>query len=228
MSFFNLDNKNDFVMLIIGKRNRGKTYKAIQLLISDNGLKELFDEILIICPTIHFNNEWSILGDIEDKNIFDKFSQETIEVLDTYFQQQYKKNPQKHHLLLLDDCLGSQSFSKRTDETPLSKLVALGRNYNVSVIILSQKFRGVPFNVRNNADYYILFKTTNHKEFEAIENEVSVGSKQQWRDIWKECFKKPHDWLMIKDRDDSVYINGKQINLDKKCPKGQSICFCNL
>ena len=214
--FFEISDKNDFVMLISGRRNSGKTYKCLQLLISDKGLKGLFDDIFIVCPTIQFNNQWKVLGDISQRNIFTEFSQELIGNLDQYFMASYRKNPDKHNLLILDDCLGSVGFSKRTYTTKLSKLVNLGRNYNVSVIILTQSFRGVPKNIRVNCDYTIFFHTANHQEFKTITDEVSVGSKKEWPKIWNSCFKERYDWMMIRSYDSSVFCNGEQINYKKE------------
>ena len=219
---FNTDN-GGFVLGVIGKRGSGKSYLAIQLLISKTGLKDKFDDIILISPTMDYDRKWEFL-DISEKKKFREFSQELVDVLFTMFEQKSNKNPDERYLIVFDDCVSSHQFNKRTNYSALNKLAFLGRHINVSMVIISQKYKAIPFQVRSQFDYLVLFNTSNHSEYRAIEEEIGIGDRTKWKDIWKECFNEKYDYMLIDVSNSNVYASGVKLNLN--CPRGNSICHC--
>jgi len=203
------------VFYISGKRNSGKTYFTIQMLINKKLLKNHFDEIFVINPTLEYDNKWSIL-DIPDENIFGEFSLDLLEELDNHIQEEFKKDNEKKTLLILDDCLGSNDFKKNNDNNIFNKMIYIGRHYNLSMIILSQKFKGISGGIRSNIDYFITFDTYNDKEKTAIFEEFGIGNKKQFYQILKYVFTDKYDKMIIDTANGYFYknFNRLKINID--------------
>lgn len=201
------------VFYIAGKRNSGKSYFTLQLLINKHLLKGAFDEIIVINPTIKYDNKWSIIN-IPEENIYEEFSLELMEILDEYFQEEFQKDNKKNFLLILDDCLGSKDFKKMNDDSIFNKMIYIGRHYNLNMIILSQKFKGISSGIRSNIDYFISFDTYNDKEKTAIFEEFGIGNKKQFYEIWKNIFKEKYDKMIIDTANGHFYRNYNKLKIN--------------
>lgn len=201
------------VFYISGKRNSGKTHFTIQMLISKNLLKKHFDEIYVINPTLQYDNKWKIL-DIPEENIFGDFSLDLLEEIDEKIQEDFKKDEKKKTLLILDDCLGSADFKKNNQGNIFEKMIYIGRHYNLSMIILSQKFKGIASGIRSNIDYFISFDTYNDKEKSAIFEEFGIGNKKQFYQLWKYIFTDKYDKMIIDTANGYFYKNFNRLKIN--------------
>jgi hypothetical protein len=200
------------VFYISGKRNSGKTYFTLQMLINKHLLKNKFDEIFVINPTLHYDNKWKLL-DIPEENIYGEFSLDLLETLDNYFQETYTENPDKNFLLILDDCLGSKEF-KKTNGSIFDKMIYIGRHYNLNMIILSQKYKGISTGIRSNIDYFITFDTYNEMEKKTIFEEMGIGTKKDFYKIWDYVFTKKHDKMIIDTANGFFYRNFNKLSIN--------------
>ena len=182
------------------------------MLINKHLLKNKFDEIYVINPTLKFDNKWKLL-DIPEENIFGEFSLGLLEHLDQYFQDKYKENNKTNFCLILDDCLGSKDF-KKNNANIFDKMIYIGRHYNLNMIILSQKYKGISTGIRSNIDYFITFDSYNEMEKKVIFEEMGIGSKKQFYEIWDYTFQKKYDKLIIDTANGSFYRNFNKLNIN--------------
>lgn len=207
---FNNDN-GGFVAGVIGKRSSGKSYLTIQLLISESGFKNKFDEIYLICPTLKYDKKWNFV-DIPSNRKYTNFSQELMDTLFKHMEKKHFRNPSLRFLIILDDCIGSHQFNKRTNYSALNKFAFLSRHVGGSLLVVSQKYRAIPHQIRSQFEYVILFDTKNHYEYKTIEEEIGIGNKEYWQNTWNNIFQKKHDWMLIDVSNNGIYKNGKKYN----------------
>lgn len=157
---------------LTGKTNSGKTYFARWLLYL---LADKIDELYILCPTMD-PNSWKDLTTA--KHIYSDYNVNIIQdIIDNQRKLKEKGRPMKQVMILLDDCV----FNFKKEDKVLSALFIKGRHYNISVMIISQKFRLLNNVIRSNVELVIVAKVVNQKEKDAIFQEYSTqGSKNEF------------------------------------------------
>jgi hypothetical protein len=151
---------------ITGKRNTGKTYwsKFLLYLLCDEA-----DILYIICPTIK-PGDWEELTRCE--HIYSEYNINIIEdIIEGQKALRDKKKEMPQIVILLDDCV----FSFKKGDTHLDTLFVKGRHYNITPIVLTQKFRLLSQSIRSNGDYCFCARVINNKEKEAIYQEFNDG-----------------------------------------------------
>ncbi len=197
-----------FVTYIVGKRNSGKSYLLIQMLLSKDIFKGKFDEVIIINPTIHYDDKYKV---VKFTKIYDEFSVELLEELIEYFEKEKEQNKDKRTLLILDDCISQEGFKNNMAKHPLNTMAVNGRHWGLSMVILSQKWSAISSYVRAQLDYVILFEFKNQYEIEALYREYGAGSKDQFLELFHGAFKEPHDTLLVNNINNKFYRNFNEI-----------------
>ena len=178
--------------LFLGQTNSGKTVFCLDLL--ETYYKDLFEKIVIICPTINDNKTYQERPWIQkDKNIHkilpgDKFNEAL-----KFFNEKFKN---KKTLFLIDDCSAEKCLTLKKRE--LSKLAFSGRHIGHSVWILTQKYNSVLTDFREQIRWLVMFKCKDKDTFDEClkENDVidTKEDKEKVRKILKEI---PYAKLII-------------------------------
>ena len=158
-----MDVKIPFSMIVVSKRNSGKSYLTKHLsktFMIDN---KLFDYIVLFSSTAHLSKDFDCLP---KKAIQEEFSTAKVnKILDFQKVSKESKNP-KQCLIILDDTIGAKidpSF-----KTNLDILFSRGRHYNISIIFISQYIKNyISTTIRNNIDY-LLFSINNYNVIKII------------------------------------------------------------
>jgi hypothetical protein len=102
-------------------------------------------------------------------------------------------------LLILDDVLGSMSFTSSVWKL----LASTGRHYNLSVLLVSQHYHAIPPLVRLNSDYFMLLGPT---------------SERAWRSAYQE-FAPTKTWQELKAAGETaVGPLGQALVVDQRSP----------
>ena len=152
-----------FSMVVVSKRNSGKSYLTKHLLNMFMIENKLFDYIVLFSSTAHLTKDFECLP---KKAIQDDFSTTKInKILEHQKKSKDSKNP-KQCLIILDDTIGQKldiSF-----KTNLDLLFSRGRHYNISIIFISQYIKNyISTTIRNNIDY-LLFSVNNYNVIKII------------------------------------------------------------
>ena len=183
-------------VLVIGSRGSGKSTLIKEWV--QQHKKNFKDRMYLISPTALLD---STLSDLVPKNhVFTEYSDAIVdEILKTveefHTRQEYdfyykevrmedgdtatverkhtkeelKKGPPKaHFLLLLDDILGMVKAKSK-----INFLFTRHRHYKLSLVFISQNYKGVPPIVRNNTSIYLLSGSLNRSELQKIADEHS-------------------------------------------------------
>ena len=152
-----------FSMVIVSKRNSGKSYLTKHLLQMFMINNTLFDYIVLFSSTANLTKDFECLP---KKAIQDDFSTAKVnKILEHQKKSKDSKNP-KQCLIILDDTIGQKldiSF-----KTNLDLLFSRGRHYNISIIFISQYIKNyISTTIRNNIDY-LLFSVNNYNVIKII------------------------------------------------------------
>ena len=152
-----------FSMVVVSKRNSGKSYLTKHLLNMFMIENKLFDYIVLFSSTAHLTKDFECLP---KKAIQDDFSTTKINKILEHQKKSKDSNNPKQCLIILDDTIGTKidiSF-----KTNLDLLFSRGRHYNISIIFISQYIKNyISTTIRNNIDY-LLFSVNNYNVIKII------------------------------------------------------------
>ena len=140
-----------FSMVVVSKRNSGKSYLTKHLLNMFMIENKLFDYIVLFSSTAHLTKDFECLP---KKAIQDDFSTTKINKILEHQKKSKDSNNPKQCPIILDDTIGTKidiSF-----KTNLDLLFSRGRHYNISIIFISQYIKNyISTTIRNNIDYFL-------------------------------------------------------------------------
>lgn len=193
--------KPSFLGVIFGGVRSGKSCLLINLLYRVYD-KEIFDGgMYFFSPNV--NNDDIFESNVAIDEDIIKFDQD-LEHVDLYVkaivekQKQVKKDQRKHILLVFDDILG---FIKQGSY--IANLCSRYRQLKISLIFVTQLFRGIPNVIRSNASWMVLFKTYNEKEKDKITEEM--GHIKDFEKHYDEATDKKYGFVYVNLKDMKVY-----------------------
>jgi len=153
----------------------------------DDKMKNLigFKEI----PDGNVRNSWN---DAEVNGIYEQILEDWRELVED------KKTP-PNVLFIVDDLFFSNQFrSEGAKDSMMNKIYQNGRKFNVSIIILAQKYSSISTSVRENANAIITFGATN-KQIDLMEADFNyLENKKQFYEIFRQAtIGSKHDFLYI-------------------------------
>jgi hypothetical protein len=101
-------------------------------------------------------------------------------------------------LFICDDMFFSNKFrSEAAKDSMMSKVFQNGRKFNISIIILSQKYSSIATSIRENCSAMITFASTN-KQMELMETDFNyLPTKQEFYKIFRKATQNKYDFLFI-------------------------------
>ena len=170
-----------FHSLILGPTKSGKTRYLTDLL--SGSFKDVFDFIILICPTFSVNDTWQNFPGINHERFYvmapNASESDEIEECLQICHDLFYNNKHEKVLVILDDCAVSNDMKKRS-----SKLVDLafsGRHINISVWVLAQKLTAISSSFRDNAFFVVSFSNKNKDSNDMLfkENGGNIGAKMK-------------------------------------------------
>ena len=189
--------------IICGQTNCGKTVFVLDLL--ENEYHHVFENIIILCPTIEWNKAYknrSWIGDVrdpKDKNItiVNPVMRDGTERLQELLRLFFDKFAGRPTLYIIDDCSATKELTKKKDM--LSQLAFSGRHAEQSVWVISQRYISVLKDLREQAKWVCMFYTKDRDSFEHClrENDV-IPTFEERQKIKEELSKVKHRKLILK------------------------------
>lgn len=183
-----LPNKTGFFLYVVGGVGSGKSSLVFSLL--KNQYKQKFNNVYLFSPSSH-----TIKGIPIPSNKLKTSIKELPEVVDK-ITSEYKKGLSDgkvySSLIILDDMIAD---IKKADIF-MKRLVLNRAHSNISLIVISQKYRELPLIYRTNSSHIVFFKTNNLKEIQAIREETDLfKNKKSFYDAVSHSFKDQHSFL---------------------------------
>lgn len=193
--------KEPHTALFVGAPGCGKSQCVVELL--ENEYKEHFDFIVIICPTLRWNQTY------RDRKWFwtDPFAiliepegslYEWIKKMD-FFCAGYKT------LFLIDDIIADESLDKKRQ--PLLELAISGRHRNHSVWLLTQLYTAIPKNLRCQAKMLYVWYPKDRNDLAIIheENDV-IETREELKDVKEKLKAGKHACLVMRMEHPRTYV----------------------
>jgi len=180
-----------FNMMISGITNCGKTHYVLDLL--ETRYKNKFDYIVIYCPTFLVNKTYDrkfiAHENVIIMNVIDNL--EFLLIMNTIYFGQMNKSV----LFLIDDCANLRDSKIKSSE--LTKLAFSGRQYGISVWVITQKYNAMVKDFRDCIRMLILFYNKDKKSMElALEENDIIPKNKHGETI--ELLKKQKKKLVIR------------------------------
>lgn len=127
-------------------------------------------------------------------------------------EHDYTKHTADRILLLFDDLVGSNLYS-RAQDAPFMVLNTTHRHKSISILMVSQAYKAIPKTIRINFTCMILFRIPNQQELEVIYQEYPMGySKKEWYSVYEYATTEPHAFLYY----NTMFPKNKQVMLSFK------------
>ena len=188
-------------LAIVGHSGSGKTTLMVSLLSAKRkkgkrqSFRKLFNNIVIVSPSTHtINND--LFEGLDGGKKFSSFSHDVIDKVAELSEKEVGEAETNYTLLVLDDV----STALRRDAKLEKRLVQLFQNrrhMDLSIWVITQKYRDLPTGVRSNLSHFITFKPKTLPEMEAIFNEIMPFKKSYMLDFFDYIFGKKHAFLFI-------------------------------
>ena len=180
-----------FVMTLVGPRSSGKSVVINNLILRDEMLRGLFEQILIISPTIHSDSSSRyLIAEAGKENVYEAYSEHIIQNLIDSVKDK-EKHERSMKLIILDDVIGSIPKYNSL----IYNLTSKARHWSISMIISTQNLRELPPVCRNNTTHWGFFRSGNLKEVEKMLEEM--GSKENCYELYTHCVEEPHKFMYI-------------------------------
>ena len=178
-----LKNTKAVQMMIIGAKRSGKSSLIKSFLDSPKLYKGYFGNIFMISPSVSDGKMKPLIAELQKEGkFFTELTEANIKtILDILEAEKHaierkekklkKKLPPVYNLLILDDVMADlpRSFKKNR----ITSLFMNARHYSLSTMVVSQVYRGIPSQVRKQADMLYVFPLVK-KEKEAIQEDWDV------------------------------------------------------
>ena len=188
--------------IICGQTGCGKTEFVLDIL--EREYVGVFDNIVILCPTIHWNEAYKSrkwIGDVRKPktkhiiivNPIHNGEEKLQELLRVFFN----KYAGSETLYIIDDCSATKELTKKKDM--LSELAFSGRHAKQSVWVISQRYNSVLKDLREQTKWLCMFYAKDRDSFDNClkENDV-VPTLEERQRIKEELKKKKHRKLILK------------------------------
>jgi hypothetical protein len=208
-----------FFLSVIGPRRSGKSV-LIKKLLKEN-LKNRFkkNNVIIICPTMEFNNDYDDFKEAQKFSIIDNTLVSELIDEQSRLIKTYGKGRTPSVLLILDDCADSNLMSFRGI---MDTIAIKGRHMKISCILTSQRLSAVSRTIRLNSDYMIIYSPYNISEVQQFLNEYCMKEYQKnLSNIMIDVFREPYQFIFInnleKDQTKKILKNFDNV-LEINCP----------
>ena len=162
-----------FNMLLVGMTGSGKTQFLLDMI--ETEYNQVFDYIVIVCPTIEWNTTYTNWSHLNDHGVIKiPCSQEMINHVLSAVSLIFRGT---NTLIVVDDCASSQAVKQRVSE--LVRLAFSARHYNLSVIVLTQQLSSVAKPFRENISRLVTFYNPSRKDMKVITDDYLSGVPQE-------------------------------------------------
>jgi hypothetical protein len=205
--------KHAFAILVSAPPRSGKTNLLVNMLINPNfDWINKFDKIVWLSPSILTDKTAKPIleiADDEDNPLSEKIkivSGDDLDNVDEIIKliiEDQDENPEQETLVILDDMLGKMKNNS------FSRLYTRYRHKNISMLAISQMFKGFDTTCRACASGLILFKTHNAKEREKIIEELAGYPDAE--DAFDEATSAKHSFLWVNNEQGELWKNFSEI-----------------
>jgi hypothetical protein len=196
MRFSSLDPtlpKPPFRFLINAPSGSGKTNMIQNLLFNDNFYRGMFDRVIYLSPTVFEDKTLQHMRRMAEDSRNNLIISDQVERLGDLIQNliESQMGGEDHVLLVLDDCIGLIPKG-----SPINTFIMKARHYRISIIMVTQYYRGIDPKIRENSNAYIFYANANLTEVRKIEDEIGNNFKD-FKKYYQLATEQPYNFLFV-------------------------------
>lgn len=202
-----------FFMSITGKAGSGKSSFFLNSIKSSRPpyrvYRNMFNHVEVIMPKTSFRSVEKIFEYHDENKIHHNLTGELLEELHDIIEA--RSEEEESTLLIIDDF--SSSLRVKDVELELFKLTSNRRHLRLSIMIIQHGILSLNPRLRKLLTHLAMFKTTNSKERQALEELLPLDSKDEYTELYNFVWDKPYEFLFVdleKGRDKGLF---KSLNL---------------
>ena len=132
-----------------------------------------------------------------DPNAFIECSNTMDDVYENIDDYNLSRKRKRKKLIVFDDMIADIMTNKKF-QALIKELFIRCRKLNMSLVFITQSYFFVPKDVRLNSTHYLIVKINNRRELRNIAiNHSTDIDYNHFREIYRECAKKPFNFLTI-------------------------------
>lgn len=161
--------KKPHTAIFSGPTDCGKTKLVLDLI--EKEYKEHFENIIIICPTLRWNQTYLERSWVwKDDNVFciDPGKGSLIKCIDKFSEELAKETS----LFIIDDCIADEALDKTRSE--LVALATSGRHKEHSMWFLTQCYTAIPKRIRRQKQQLFVWYPSEKSDLELIDKETNI------------------------------------------------------
>ena len=175
-----------------GPTSCGKTRRVLDLI--ENEYLFHFENIIILCPTLRWNQTYLERAFIWEDDFVFLFEPkgnlfELIEKLSSLFSGE-------NTLIIVDDIIADKTLDKRRQ--PLLELAISGRHRQQSLWVLTQSYSAIPKNLRRQKKQLFLWYPSEKSDLKMIDEETNVMTSDDLAKIKKQLKNEKHASLYVR------------------------------
>jgi hypothetical protein len=140
------------------------------------------------------------------------YSELDIDTLEAIYQRLQNWADQKEDTLVIIDDFASSLKDKQLLKL-FNSIINNRRHLYTSVWMSVQTYRSILLSNRRTINYLVMFKPANKKEIDAVWEEMSMLSKDDFVNVIKYVFDRPHEFLVLDRDNDTMYKGFNQIKI---------------
>lgn len=189
--FDNQVNKSDdplpignYVHIFSGRPGSGKSTLVLNLLKRKSSpYHRIFDKVFLCSPTAgRVEKFMPLIEELSEEGQFydtlnDEIIQQIVDKIKSSNEEYKKEHPKMipRNLLIIDDCI--HLLPSSTQHSSINQIFVGLRHMKLSVWICTQQFTKLNRLIRTNANLISFFPTDSRKEFQTLEEELSIDPK---------------------------------------------------
>jgi len=182
-----------FNALLVGPTSSGKSQFVVDQLYGP--FRGEFDYIVLICPTFVYNKTFRRIGERDPRMSVITCKQRDVEKWLNIVKIGFEGT---NTLILLDDCAASKDVKGATGE--LVNLAYSARPIGISVWVVSQKYRAISTDFRQNSAVLVLFYTPSAKTMKAVDDMAGELSHDEYKDLVSKLKERKFSYLVFSSR----------------------------
>ena len=192
--------KEPHTALFLAPTGVGKTHLALSLL--ETEYKNLFNFIVIICPTLRYNSTYKSRSWVwNDRDVIPIEPGNQLYYLIEKISDLLAGDKT---LFLIDDITADETLDKRCQ--PLLELAISGRHRGHSLWLLTQSYTAVPNNIRRQAKMLYIWYPKNRTDLNTIQEENDVIGSEDLARVKAQLKQGKHTCLIMRTEHPRAYM----------------------
>ena len=184
--------KQPHTAIFSGPTSCGKTQRVLDLI--EKEYKQHFENIVILCPTIQWNQTYLERSWVWSEDYV--FCFDPKKNLFKYIEKFSKLFSGEETLFIVDDMIADETLDKKRQ--PLLELAISGRHKKHSLWLLTQSYTAIPKNLRRQKKQLFIWYPNEKSDLKMIDEETNLMTFEDLTNVKEQLKREKHACLYVR------------------------------